>query len=183
VSRASSLQPVQILVHDPPPAEFEALLERRRELGQDRFDEVWEGVYVMNPAPSYEHQRISQQLAELLGPLARASGLEAVVGGLNLGREQSYRIPDASLHRPGAGGTYVPTAALAVEIISPGDHTWDKLPFYAAQHVDELVIVDPQDRRVHWLALTPGGEYRDADRSALIEFGPAELAARIDWAQ
>ena len=32
------------LVNDPPPAEFEALLERRRGLGQDLFDEVWDGV-------------------------------------------------------------------------------------------------------------------------------------------
>lgn len=86
------------LVRDPPPKEFEALLERRRRLGQDRYDEVWDGVYVMNPAPSYEHQRLAQQLAVPLDPLARAAGLEAVAGGVNLGDEDSYRIPDASLH-------------------------------------------------------------------------------------
>jgi hypothetical protein len=60
------------LVRDPPPAEFQALLERRRQLGQDRFDEMWDGVRHMNPAPSYEHQRISQQLAVILDPLARS---------------------------------------------------------------------------------------------------------------
>jgi hypothetical protein len=60
------------LVRDPPPAEFQALLERRRQLGQDRFDEMWDGVLHMNPAPSYEHQRISQQLAVILDPLARS---------------------------------------------------------------------------------------------------------------
>jgi hypothetical protein len=31
------------LVEDPPPAGFEELLERRRELGQDLLDEMWEG--------------------------------------------------------------------------------------------------------------------------------------------
>ena len=51
-----SLADVPTLVRDPQPKEFEALLERRRQLGQDRYDEVWDGVYVMNPAPSYEHR-------------------------------------------------------------------------------------------------------------------------------
>jgi Uma2 family endonuclease len=175
-----SLGGMPTLVKDPPPAEFEALLERRRRLGQDRFDEVWEGVYVMNPAPSYEHQRVSQQLAELLGPLARAAGLEAVVGGVNLGSEESYRIQDASLHRPGMGGTYVPSAALVVEIVSPGDDTYAKLPFYAARQVDEVAIVDPQDRTVRWLGLV-GGEYRPLERSAVVELGAAELARQINW--
>ena len=32
------------LVRDPQPVEFEQLLERRRVLGQDLLDEVWEGV-------------------------------------------------------------------------------------------------------------------------------------------
>ena len=45
-----SLERVPTLVLDPPPADFEALLERRRKLGQDLLDEVWEGVYHMNPA-------------------------------------------------------------------------------------------------------------------------------------
>ena len=175
-----SLDGMPTLVKDPPPAEFEALLERRRELGQDRFDEVWEGVYVMNPAPSYEHQRVSQQLAELLGPLARAAGSEAVAGGVNLGSEESYRIPDASLHRPGTAGTYVPSAALVVEIVSPGDDSYAKLPFYAARQVDEVAIVDPQERTVRWLGLAVG-EYRSLERSALVELGAAELAQQINW--
>jgi Uma2 family endonuclease len=57
-----------------------------------------------------------------------------------------------------------PTAALVVEIVSPGDETWEKLPFYAAHHVDEVLIVDPQERSVSWLALERG-KYRPIDRS------------------
>lgn len=48
-NEATSLAEVPTLVRDPQPKEFEALLERRRQLGQDRYDEVWDGVYVMNP--------------------------------------------------------------------------------------------------------------------------------------
>ncbi len=45
---------------------------------------------------------------------------------------------------------------------------WHKPGFYAAQPVDEQVIVDPQDRRVHQLAL---GQYHDP--SEVIEVGSA----------
>jgi Uma2 family endonuclease len=74
----------------------------------------------------------------------------------------------------------VPTAALVVEIVSPGDESWNKLPFYAVHHVDEMLIVDPSERTVHWLGLADG-EYRDVPRSGLIDLGPDELVARIDW--
>src|SRR5438876_367493 len=59
----STLGGVPTLVQDPAPVEFEQLLERRRALGQDLLDEVWEGVYVMNPAPAEGHADIAQQLA------------------------------------------------------------------------------------------------------------------------
>jgi Uma2 family endonuclease len=177
----SSLAHVPTLVRDPPPKEFEALLERRRQSGQDRYDEVWDGVYVMNPAPSYEHQRLAQQLAVLLDPLARAADLEAVAGGVNLGDEDSYRIPDASLHRRGSGGAFVGSAALVVEIRSPGDDTDRKIPFYAERGVDEVLIVDPRTRRVEWLGLRADGHYERIERSRQIEAGPDVIADRLDW--
>jgi Uma2 family endonuclease len=67
-----------------------------------------------------------------------------------------------------------------VEIVSPGDKTWDKLGFYAAHHVDELLIVDPAKRKVDWLALD-GDTYRSTTRSALIDLTAADLAARLTW--
>jgi Uma2 family endonuclease len=170
-----------LVLDDPPPRELRELLERRKRSGLHRLDEVWEGVLHMVPAPSHGHASISQQLAELLGPLARASGLEPTMAELNLGEDmEDFRVPDGALHRPGATGTWHPTAALVVEIVSPGDESWQKLPFYAAHDVDEVLIVDPQERTVHWLALD-GGEYRETPRSALIELGPTELAEQLAW--
>jgi hypothetical protein len=90
-------------------------------------------------------------------------------------------VPDGGIFRPGPDEVYVPTAALVVEIVCTDDKTWEKLGFYAAQKVDELLIVDSQERRVHWLALQPGGEYREIERSALLALGPVELAEQIDW--
>jgi Uma2 family endonuclease len=169
------------LVLDPYAYELDALKERRRISGLDRLDEVWEGVLHMVPAPSYEHARIAQQLAVALDGPARAAELEPAMGEFNLGdSEDDFRVPDGGLHRPGASGVWLHTAALAVEIVSPGDETWQKLPFYAAHRVDEVLIVDPAEHAVHWLGLADG-EYRPIERSGLIDLGPGELSARIDW--
>jgi Uma2 family endonuclease len=167
------------LVRDPQPMEFERLLERRRRLGQDLFDEVWEGVLHLNPAPHSQHGRLEWQLAGILGPLAASAGLRAL-GQFNLGEEGDYRVPDGALVGPGPDAVYLPTAALVLEIVSPDDETWDKLDFYAGHGVDELLIVDPQKRAVDWLSLR-GRQYEPIKRSAVIALGAGEVAERIDW--
>jgi Putative restriction endonuclease len=172
---------MRTLVPDPPPAELQALLERRKRLGQDRKDEVWEGVLHMVPAPAHRHADLAQQLAVILDAPARAAGLQPTIAEFNLGdSKDDFRVPDGGLHRPGAAEMWHPTAALILEILSPGDEAWEKLPFYAAHHVDEILIVDPDTHQVHWLALT-ANRYEPIEHSALIDLGPAELARRIDW--
>jgi Uma2 family endonuclease len=171
---------VPTLVLDPAPVEIGALLERRRRLDLDRCDEMWEGVLHMNPAPHGRHHLILQQLAVMLDGPARAAGLFPAMGDFNLGAEDDYRVPDGALHRPGPDELYYATAALVVEIVSPGDETWAKFSFYAAHEVDELLILDPQERAVHWFALRGDG-YEPVERSTLIELSAEELAGRIDW--
>jgi len=181
IPAAARLGGMTTLVLGSPPPELEALLERRRRAGVDRRDEVWQGVLHMVPGPSFEHARISQQLAELLGPPARSVGLLAAMGEFNLGEsEHDFRIPDGGLHRPGAAGVWLHTAALVVEILSPDDESWQKLGFYAEHDVDEVLLVDPAERTVAWLALHDG-EYEPIQHSGLIDLGPAELAEQIDW--
>ncbi len=174
-----SLQGVPTLVRDPQPAEFEAILERRRRLGQDLFDEVWEGVLHMNPAPSGRHGDLESQLHVLLAPLAKAAGLR-MRGQFNLGQDTDYRVPDGGLQQDASDRVYYPTAALVIEIVSPGDESWEKLPFYAAHGVQELLIVDPEQRTVSWLAVE-AGNYQHVKRSRLIDLGTDELAEQIDW--
>jgi Uma2 family endonuclease len=89
-------------------------------------------------------------------------------------------VPDGAIHRPGSDQMRYETAALVVEIVSPGDESWEKLSFYAAHHVDELLIVDPEKRSVSRLGLADS-EYRAIERSGLIDLGPAGLAEQIDW--
>lgn len=67
-----------------------------------------------------------------------------------------------------------------MEIVSPGDETWDKLPFYAAHEVDEVLIVDPATHKVDWLALRDG-EYQPIEHSSLIDLESSQLADQIKW--
>lgn len=176
----TTLRVVPTLVLGTPPPELEILLERRRRTGADRFDEVWEGVYHVVPGPSHARARLQAQLLRALGPLADAANLE-ITGPFNLGDSpEDFRVPDGGLHRQGAGGMWHRTAALVIEILSPDDESWQKLPFYARHHVDEVLILDPAERSVHWLALADG-EYRDVQRSGLIDLGSSELVEDIDW--
>jgi Uma2 family endonuclease len=171
---------MRALVLDPPTAGLDPLLERRRRSGLDRLDEVWEGVLHMVPAPTHEHGDLESQLHAILRPLARRAGL-TMVGQSNLGEgEHDFRVPDSALHRPGVAGAWHSTAPLVVEIVSPNDESWEKLPFYAAHEVDEVLIVDPRKRTVSWLGLT-GGEYKPIERSGLVDQGAQELAEQLDW--
>jgi Uma2 family endonuclease len=168
------------LVLDPPPLALEQLLQERTRLDLDRHDEVWEGVLHVIPPASVAHERLISRLHRLLGPYADQAGLE-LTGAIGIGAgKDNYRVPDLALLRPGFQEQWNSTAALVVEVISPGDETWAKLPFYAAQRVDELLIVDPQSRQVHWQALH-GHEYHPIEHSRLIDLGPQSLAEQIDW--
>jgi hypothetical protein len=85
------------LVMDPAPVEIDALIERRRRLGLDHRDEVWEGVLHMNPPSAAEHQYLVQQLYDLLGPLARRAGLVPLLQVFALGEgKDNYRAPDST---------------------------------------------------------------------------------------
>jgi Uma2 family endonuclease len=170
---------VRTIVLEPAPEEFEALLKRRRALGQDLYDEVWEGDYHMAPMAHSSHGYLDTQLAVLLHPLARRAGL-AETSAFNLGSPDDYRVPDRGLHRGIPSAVFVPTATVVVEVVSPGDETWQKLDFYAAHSVDELLNADPAKRSVTWLVLH-AGRYVEAEYCPLLGVTAAKLAEQIDW--
>ncbi len=149
-------------------------------MGADRHDEVWEGIYHMVPGPNAPHSFIAHQISVLLDAPARAAGLH-VSSEFNLGAgSDDFRVPDLGVHRKRGSGAWIATAAIVVEILSPEDEAWQKLPFYAEHGVDELLFIDPDERSVKWLALQ-NGAYRAAERSALIDLAAAKLAQQIEW--
>ena len=151
-------------------------LADRRSKGLDRWDEMWEGVLHMTPAPSFEHQDFLGGMIEFLRPLLRRTQRGRLVPGINVFREigpiADYRVPDLTfvasgrehvLHDDGVRGG--PDAV--VEIRSPDDETYDKLPFYAAIGVSEVIVCHRDSKEPEVLRLT-GSQYllvqADADR-------------------
>lgn len=167
------------VVLGPPPPEVDALLGRRRALGQDRFDEVWEGSVHVSPAPGFAHGRVVSELLAVLRPAARAAGLTST-DAFNLGEPEDYRVPDVGLHRESSGGTWMATAALVVEVVSPDDESYAKFPFYARHRVDEVLIADPPTRSIRLWVLS-AGVYDETGRSELLATSADEIAAAVDW--
>ena len=127
------------------------LIRQRQRLGQDRLDEVWDGVYVMAPDPTGEHAELVAQLAVLLHPRARTRGF-VVTAAFNLGAPRDFRVPGLGVHRERPRGVWQPNAPLVVEVLSPRDRVYEKFGFYATRGVDEIVIVRPVEHDVEILA-------------------------------
>ena len=161
------------------PPELEALLARRHALGQDRFDEVWEGEYHMAPMARPAHGYVAAQLVRVLAPFAERAGLVGTEA-FNLGEAGDYRVPDGGYHRRLPEELYVPTAAIVVEVVSPDDETWAKFPFYAAHRVEELCTAEPERAVLRWWLLRHDG-YAESERSPLLAVSVAEVSSRIDW--
>src|SRR5438128_943754 len=115
--------------------EPEHLLEDRRRRGADLFDEMWDGVLHMVPAPSSGHQGLGTRLVAILLDLAEARGFRVFYETRLYRRDapaDDYRIPDLMVVRPehvSARGVES-GADVVIEILSPGDETYEKVGFY-----------------------------------------------------
>lgn len=162
------------------------MIERRRSLGQDRFDEVWDGEYHMSAGPTGPHAMVDSELAALLHPLAKAAGLYATTA-FNLGNgPTNYRVPDGGYHRERPVEAWIPTAAIVLEILSPEDETSAKFDFYAAHGVQEVIVADPAQRTIKCFrrVAAPGPAptpFIESENSELLGVDAAHLAAEIDW--
>ena len=159
------------------PREQARLIAERRAAGADRFDEVWDGDYVMAPLADNEHQELAGNLAGLFKLVLGWDTEARVLPGANIsdreaGWEHNYRCPDIAVFLSDTsardcGSHWFGGPDLAAEILSPGDRTPQKIPFYASVNVRELLVVDraPWSLRLYRLrngqlddegALTPG---------------------------
>jgi len=124
-------------------------LDERHRLDLDRKDEMWEGVLHMVPPGSSGHNELGADIMSLLRPLAAERGLrrfvEPGVFDPTIPSMTSYRVADLGFARPehvtrrGIEGR----AVLLVEILSPRDESYEKLPFYRRVGVEELLYIDP----------------------------------------
>jgi Uma2 family endonuclease len=134
------------------PRVSERLIEERRARGADQFDEVWEGTYVMAPAPNDEHHDLAGGFTEVLRSIIDRRGLGKTRPGINLASEPNdwehdYRVPDNTVFLNDSpakcyGAFWCGPPDFVVEIISPWDKTREKFDFYARIGARELLIVD-----------------------------------------
>ena len=72
------------------------LLEKRKAMGADRYDEVWDGVYVMSPMANNDHQAFVAELTKTIGVAVDWKGLGRTLAGVNVsdrrdGWKDNYR--------------------------------------------------------------------------------------------
>jgi Uma2 family endonuclease len=130
----------------------EKLIRRRRETGADRYDEVWNGVYVMSPIANNEHQWLATRLSGIISNVIDSQNRGRVFAGANVSDQetdwtQNYRVPDVAVFLAGNPAEDRRThwyggPDFAIEIVSPNDRSRDKFNFYAAVNTREVLILD-----------------------------------------
>jgi len=162
------------------------MIARRRRLGIDGRDEVWDGVYVMAPEADVEHQEFAFDLAAVFAEAIRRAGLGRCTHGVNIsdrkrGWIKNFRVPDAAVFLNGTtaqmcGEFWFGGPDFAVEIVSPRDRTRKKLPFYEKIGTRELLIVDRRPWKLTLYRLTDG-KLLDAGQSTIE--APQRLASQV----
>lgn len=153
----------------------ESLREERAAAGADRWDEVWEGTYMMTPLPNIEHQDIAGGLVSVIRQVV-GRGQAIVLPGTNVsdreaGWKQNYRCPDVAVYLVGNPAKNCSThwcggADFAVEIVSDDDQSREKIPFYAKIGTRELLIVDRDPWSLELFRLS-NSELRSIGKSTL----------------
>jgi Uma2 family endonuclease len=139
-----------LLVTDP---ELEArLIAQRQASGGDRYDEVWEGLYVMAPLANNEHQDLQAgfvaAIRQILGwdhPAKICAGVN--VSDRNQDWQYNYRCPDVVVFLPGNPAINRDThwqggPDFLVEVVSGKDRSHEKIPFYASVGVREALFIN-----------------------------------------
>ena len=119
---------------------MELELERRRALGLDHFDEMWDGVYWVAPHAHSDLGLLEEEIAALLRPWAQRAGLRGSAG-FNLGAPNNYRVPDRGLPPDASRQRLRRDRTCCRGDREPGDETFAKLPCYGAQGVVEVIVV------------------------------------------
>jgi Uma2 family endonuclease len=141
---------ISLMINDPQLAS--ELIADRQARQIDRYDEVWEDVYMMSPLANNEHQSLATELATAIATMIDWQGLGRTLAGANVSdrREEwtrNYRIPDVVVFQnetaaEDCGTHWFGGPELAIEIVSPGDRTLEKLDFYGEVGTRELLVVD-----------------------------------------
>ncbi len=179
---------MKVLILDAP----QSMLDERRRLGLDGRDEMWDGVLHMVPPPKDAHQGMGVWFLLLAAPLAEARGLVARYETGLFGTEDNFRVPDLLFRREEHGSERgAEGAELVVELRSPNDETYLKLPFFAQCGVREFLVLHPTEHRAELFRLVKGElvpVQADADGALHsdvlgIALCSAEGTLRVTWSE
>jgi Uma2 family endonuclease len=174
------------------------VLAWRKRIGADRYDEMWDGVLHMPPMPNRMHQDFVWGLETYLRLVWAAPREARVYHEINVasigGWPNDYRVPDLVLLLPERfaidRNEYFEGAPTAVvEIHSPGDETYEKLPFYAGLGVPEAWVIhrDTKEPEVYVLRgkryrkqrVSRGWQRGPTTGTELAQARPGKLAIRL----
>lgn len=171
---------MNLLILDP--TDESRIIAARRASGLDRYDEVWDGVYLMSPLANNEHQFIALKLARCFDQVIFDAQLGIVQQGANVsdrakGWEQNYRCPDVVVYlnctRAIDHNTHWQGGPdFAVEVVSRYDRSREKFDFYAAINTRELLIVDRYPWALELYRLNDAGQYELVGRSTIEQPSP-----------
>jgi Uma2 family endonuclease len=123
-------------------------IDDRRRLGIDVLDELWAGEWHLVNPPKMWHADLNAELFLALVPRAQTMGLVPRTEPVGLfASDNDWRVADQIYFRlDDAREEGVVSAEFVVEIRSPGDDSYKRMPFYASLGVTEFLIIH-QDRR------------------------------------
>ncbi|MGE3821458.1 MAG: Uma2 family endonuclease [Isosphaeraceae bacterium] len=124
----------------------------RERTGASRFDEVWEGTYVVSPLANEQHQWLIMGLCLALADVIDTTRGDRVYPGVNVsdrtkGWKRNYRVPDVAVvlaTNPCRqfDAVMVGGPDMIFEVVSRDDMAREKLGFYAKVGVREVVLID-----------------------------------------
>ncbi len=137
------------------------LIRDRQARSIDKFDEVWEGVYVVPPLANNVHQGLVTALTYILYVVINLKNCGRVFPGANVsdrkaGWKRKFRAPDIVVVLKEGRAVDCETHWMngpdfLIEIQSPGEQIDEKIPFYEQLHVRELLIVQRDTRELRLL--------------------------------
>ncbi len=148
----------------------ERTLKERERLGLDRRDEMWEGVLHLVPPPSERHQGIENALLVALWPAAKSRGWRVRTDTGVFASASDYRVPDIVIYSSEAASERGVDGApeLVVEVASPGDESYEKIPWYFGRGAKAVLVID-RDTLALKLYAQGGPVPAASDGSVLLE--------------
>jgi Uma2 family endonuclease len=153
----------------------EEQISERRARGLDRWDEMWEGVLHMTPAPGIDHQGLIANLFLVLAPYIKRHGLGRIFTAVNVrdphAAKPDYRVPDmvfvSQARSSILGKVYIDGGPdVVIEVLSADDETYEKLPFYERLRTTWAIVLSADGATVEVSQLVDGKLVRRAPDAA-----------------